>query len=97
MSFLVAVDIRTFCEIVIKCIRQIIDGILVHEYTEFKRIHVRIVVSSANSIKSRTFRRVYHIVPYLQVGVYHIVAYHYRNFIRKWASGICRVRKLYRI
>ena len=42
-------------------------------------------------------RRVYHIVAYLQVGVYHIVAYHDRNFIRKWTSGICRVRKLYRI
>ena len=43
------------------------------------------------------YRRVYHIVAYLQVGVYHIVAYHDRNFIRKWTSGICRVRKLYRI
>ena len=42
-------------------------------------------------------RRVYHIVAYLQVGVYHIVAYHDRNFIRKWTSGICRVRKLYRL
>ena len=42
-------------------------------------------------------RRVYHIVAYLQVGVYHIVAYHDRNFIRKWTSGICRIRKLYRI
>ena len=42
-------------------------------------------------------RRVYHIVAYLQVGVYHIVAYHDHNFIQKWTSGICRVRKLYRI
>ena len=42
-------------------------------------------------------RRVYHIVAYLQVGVYHIVTYHDRNFIRKSTSGICRVRKLYRI
>ena len=25
------------------------------------------------------------------------MAYHDRNFIRKWTSGICRVRKLYRI
>ena len=45
----------------------------------------------------RIYRRVYHIVTYLQVGMYHIVAYHDRNFIRKWTSGICRVRKLYRI
>ena len=45
----------------------------------------------------RRNRRVYHIVAYLQVGVYHIVAYHDRNFTRKWTSGICRVRKLYRI
>ena len=44
-----------------------------------------------------TNRWVYHIVAYLQVGVYHIVAYHDHNFIRKWTSGICRVRKLYRI
>ena len=44
-----------------------------------------------------SIRRVYHIVAYLQVGVYHIVAYHDRNFIRKWTSGICRVRKLYQI
>ena len=46
---------------------------------------------------TQTIRRVYHIVAYLQVGVYHIVAYHDRNFIRKWTSGICRVRKFYRI
>ena len=42
-----------------------------------------------------TFRRVYHIVAYHQVGVYHIVAYHEPYFIEKRASGICRVRKLY--
>ena len=47
--------------------------------------------------KGESIRRVYHIVAYLQVGVYHIVAYHDRNFIRKWTSGICSVRKLYRI
>ena len=48
-------------------------------------------------LQYHAYRRVYHIVAYLQVGVYHIVAYHDRNFIRKWTSGICRVRKLYRI
>ena len=49
------------------------------------------------SVAMKTYCRVYHIVAYLQVGVYHIVTYHDRNFIRKWTSGICRVRKLYRI
>ena len=49
------------------------------------------------TVYNKTIRRVYHIVAYLQVGVYHIVAHHDRNFIRKWTSGICRVRKLYRI
>ena len=42
--------------------------------------------------------RVYHIVVYHQVGVYYIlVVYHDHNFIEKWTSGICRVRKLYLI
>ena len=50
-----------------------------------------------NVSRDAQYRRVYHIVAYLQVGVYHIVAYHDRSFIRKWTSGICRVRKLYRI
>ena len=53
--------------------------------------------ASAQGHNNSSNRRVYHIVAYLQVGVYHIVAYHDRNFIRKWTSGICRVRKLYRI
>ena len=57
-------------------------------------------------LKALSVRRVYHIVAYHQVGVYHIVAYHQvgvyhivtyhdRNFIKKLASGKCRVNKLY--
>ena len=52
---------------------------------------------AGGKVLPQPIRRVYHIVEYLQVGVYLIVAYHDRNFIRKWTSGICRVRKLYRV
>ena len=35
------------------------------------------------------------IVAYIQVGVYHIVSHHDRNFIRKWTSGlICRYTQI---
>ena len=49
-----------------------------------------VLVQSTPRLKYTLFRWVYHIVAYLQVGVYHIVAYHDRYFIRKWTSGICR-------
>ena len=60
------------------------------------RLNLNTFITAYNTTDNK-IRRVYHIVAYLQVGVYHIVAYHDRNFIRKWTSGICRVRKLYRI